>query len=375
MSEADGTARPAPPDFAAAHNLRQKVRAAGLDPDYWYPAEWEADLKRGQVREVVFWNSSIALYRDADGAVHALANRCAHRQLKLSLGRVDGCRLTCAYHGWSYDGDGRVAAIPHDLFGHAMPKFRVPTYPVAVRYGLIWIFPGDPARAEQVPLPAIPELDGPDAWPHMRLDFAWKAHHSMVIDNVSDFTHAHLHRNYRPFSDAKLLRHETVGDAVLMSYEAKVGRGRYSGRFVDHARLDTNHMDLCYDYPYQRSDTDGEIKHWLFVLPSGERATRAFFIFMFRSLKVPFLPVPLRGRTLKAVLEVSKRTFIRSLLSQDGFAVEAEQAGYDAHWDAQLAELNPVVRAFQEVTVRKWQDYLDRTASGRAQPQRREAND
>jgi hypothetical protein len=256
-----------------------------------------------------------------------------------------------------------------------MPKLRVPTYPVAVRYGLIWIFPGDPARAEGVPLPEIPEIDGPNAWPHMRLDFAWKAHHSMVIDNVSDFTHAHLHRKYRPFSDAKLLRHETVGDAVHMSYEAKVGRGRFSGRFVDHERLDTNHMDLCYDYPYQRSDTDGEIKHWLFVLPSGERATRAFFIFMFRSLKVPFLPVPLRGRTLQAVLEVSKRTFIRSLLSQDEFAVEAEQAGYDAHWDAQLAEFNPVVRAFQEVTVRKWQDYLDRTASDRPQPRRREAND
>lgn len=353
----------APPSFEAAHNLRQKARAAGLSPDYWYPVEWGANLPPGRAMEVVFWKRSIALYRDMDGNLHALANRCTHRQLKLSLGSVEGCNLVCTYHGWAYGGDGRVVGIPHERFGYPMPNLRVPSFPVKERYGLIWLFPGDPALADANKIPDIPELEGPAPWPRVDLDFTWNAHHSMILDNVSDFTHAHLHRKYRPFSDAKLLNYETTGDRVRLLYQAKIGRGKITGRFVDHQRLDTNHMELCYDYPYQWSNTDNEIKHGLFVLPINERRTRSFFIFYFKSLKVPFLPIPIRRGLLQAVLNVAKYGSIKPLLSQDGMAVEAEQDGYETHWNAQFAELNPVIRAFQEVTVRKWQECLDRQAS------------
>ena len=39
-------------------------------------------------------------------------------------------------------------------------------------------------------------------------------------------------------------------------------------------------------------------------------------------------------------------------------AVEAEQEGYDAHWDKPIAELNPCVREFQDLTIRKWEEHL-----------------
>lgn len=353
-----------PPTFAEARNLRQKVRASGLDPNYWYPVERSRNVRRGAVREVVFWKRSIALYRGEDGAARAVLNRCAHRQLKLTLGEVRGCNLVCAYHGWTYDGDGRVVDIPHELFGRAMPKFAIPGFPVRERYGLIWIFPGDPALAAARAIPDIPEIEGPGAWAHVLIDLEVQGHHSMVIDNVSDFTHAHLHRKYKPFTDAKLLHHETVGDRVHMSYEAKIGRGQVTGKFVDHDRLDTNHMDLCYEYPYQWSNTDDEIKHWLFVLPVDERTSHTFFIFYFKALKIPFLPVPLRGRALQLVLDAFKRLSIAPLLGQDVFAVEAEQQAYEAHWDAPPLELNPLVRAFQELTVRKWEDHLAAGSTG-----------
>jgi hypothetical protein len=59
------------------------------------------------------------------------------------------------------------------------------------------------------------------------------------------------------------------------------------------------------------------------------------------------------------VLRISNRLLIKPLLSQDQFAVEAEQEAYEAHWDAPVAELNPAVRAFQELTIGKWQAYLE----------------
>jgi hypothetical protein len=180
----------------------------------------------------------------------------------------------------------------------------------------------------------------------------------MIIDNVSDFTHAYLHRQYRPFVDAKLKRCEAEGDRVYVAYDAQIGRGRISGLFVDRRRVDTNAIELCYEYPYQWSNTGGKIKHWCFVLPIDERTTRAFFLFYFDALKVPFTAMRIPRWLMTTVLRIANAVLIKPLLRQDGFAVEAEQEGYEAHFDAPIAELNPAVSLFQQLTIRKWEEYL-----------------
>ena len=199
------------------------MRAAGLHPDYWYPVEYDDRVRGGQVVEVRFWGQSIALYRGADGRMRALENRCAHRQLPLSPGAVTGCELTCAYHGWRYGEDGRLTAIPHELFGHAQPTVGVATYPVRVRHGLVWLIPGDPALAARRAIPEIPALDGPDPWAYVPLDLTWRAHHSMVMANLCDLSHAHPHRRFPSFLPARLLSCAADADRVAMRYEARVG--------------------------------------------------------------------------------------------------------------------------------------------------------
>ncbi len=151
------------------HNL---VRKIGMSGNYWYAVEQESNLKRGQAIEVTFWKTSIALYRGQDGSVRALENRCAHRHLRLSEGQVEGNELTCAYHGWSYDGCGKCVNISHEL-GKAsgrMPDIRIRSYPTRCKYGLIWLFPGDPALAGSVPLPSFPMLDELRPWPYVPID-------------------------------------------------------------------------------------------------------------------------------------------------------------------------------------------------------------
>ncbi|MGK5627840.1 Rieske 2Fe-2S domain-containing protein [Streptomyces sp. URMC 123] len=349
-----------PPDFVSARGKRQKVRAAGMDPDYWYPVEYEKAVAPGQVVETRFWGTSIAVFRGHDGVLRALENRCAHRQLKLSLGEVTGCHLTCGYHGWTYDGDGRVVHYAHDLFGRARPEVRVGSYPVTTRHGLIWIFPGDPARAAHRAIPEIPELSGPRPWARIEADYTWRAHHSMIIDNVSDFTHAYLHRRYRPFWDATLTHCEAVGDTVRLAYRTRIGGGRVTGRFVDRERVDTTSIDLAFDYPYQRSDTGGSIKHWCFVLPMDRTTTRVFFLFYFDSLAVPGTRLRVPRLLMGPLMKLAGALAVRPLLRQDGEAVEAEQQGYEANHAAPVVELNPAVHLFQDLTIRKWQDHLDR---------------
>jgi phenylpropionate dioxygenase-like ring-hydroxylating dioxygenase large terminal subunit len=353
----------APPTFEQASNRRQQARAAGLSPDYWYPVAWEHEVARGKVLGIRFWKRSIAIFRGSDDGLRAVEDRCAHRQLKLSLGQVDGCHLTCAYHGWKYSGDGRCVEIPHDLFGHAMPKVRIASYPVQVRYGLIWVFPGKPELASKHRVPDIPEIEGRRPWARIPLDFVWKAHHSMIIDNVSDFTHAYLHRTRQPFSGAKLLRLDTEGDKVELEYATRIGGG-ITGRFVDRQRTDTNTITLAYEYPYQWSNTDDKIKHWCFVLPIDEQTTRAFFLFYFspEMFRIPLWPFPVPRRLMNLVMHIAGKVSVKPLLEEDGFAVEAEQGGYREHFEQPIVELNPAVRAFQQLTIRKWAEHL--AASG-----------
>jgi phenylpropionate dioxygenase-like ring-hydroxylating dioxygenase large terminal subunit len=351
----------APPDFAEARNQRQKARAVGLHPDYWYPVEYDHALRRGQRLEVSFWNFSIVLYRGHDRGLYALENRCAHRQLKLSLGHVDGCNLTCIYHGWSYDGAGRLVNIPHDLFGKNMLKVKIRSFPVQVRHGLIWIFPGDPDLAGERSPPDIPELERRHPWPSVAIDFTWKAHHSMIFENIIDFTHAYLHRSYRPFIGARLTHCETVADRLSLGYETQVGRGPISGLFVDRNRVDTNSMELGIDYPYQWSSTGGRIKHWCFILPIDERTSRAFFLFYFDAFKIPFAPLKLPRWLMKPFLQLARLLLIRPLLREDGIAVEAEQVGYERHFDAPMIEVNPAVGQFQQLAIRKWEEHLGRS--------------
>ena len=261
------TVQSTPPSFNEAKNTRQKARAAGMDPDRWYAVEYDDAVKKGEVKEITFWNLSIAVFRGEDGVLAAVQNRCPHRHLKLTHGAVDKCQLRCAYHGWAFNRDGWLTDYSHDSFGKSLIKHQLRTYPVQVRYGLIWLFPGDPEKAEEQKVPEIPELSGDNPWAGFTVDYTWKTHHSMVIDNICDFAHAFLHRKYQPFVDAKLTHYESDDNRVFLTYDTYMAEGKFSRFFVNRKRVNTRSIEICYDYPYQWSNTGDSIKHWCFLLP------------------------------------------------------------------------------------------------------------
>jgi len=366
MRTPDGHAPGPPPDFEEARNRRQKVRAAGLDPNYWYAVEESRALAPGQVMETKFWGRSIAVFRGQDGRLRAVENRCAHRHVPLTEGQVVDCRLVCPYHGWSYDGDG-VAAIPHDLFGHRDPKIRIQSIPVKERYGLVFIFPGDPARVHERDIPLIPELEGANPWPHAIVKFDCEGHHSMLLDNVSDFTHGFLHRRFKPFDGVELLRVESVGDRVEVEYKAKIGAGKLQDMFINRQEAGCDHMVACYDYPYHWSNTEERIKHFLFTLPLDRSHNRHLFIFY---LSPSAIRLPLFGSVPRwlahQMMKFARVTTLYPLLSQDVWVIKREQDGWERHWDRPAPELSPIVRHFQELTIRKWEAHLASLEPSRA---------
>jgi 4beta-methylsterol monooxygenase len=336
-----------------------EVRRSGASGNYWYAVEFSKKVRPSQVIEVTWWKNSIAVYRDASGTLSALENRCAHRQLPLSCGRVEGSRLVCQYHGWKYEGSGRCVEISHELGKgrERLPKIAVRSYPVKERYGLIWIFPGDPALAESVPLPEIPELSGPDPWPIIPIDVTIGSHFSMIVENVCDFNHAYLHRYKEPFVDPKLVHYGREGDTVSVTYKTSFGKSLIARLASENGGKGLDRIELFYQYPYQRSDILGKYLHWLFMLPIDERTTRCFFLFLFGPIEVPFvrwtIPRPLKP----LALWLANRLYVEPLLVEDKWALEAEQSGFERHSDRPMIELNPVVIEFQKLTLEKWREF------------------
>lgn len=362
MTDLSGHAPGPPPDFEHAKGRRQKARAAGLDPDYWYAVVRASDLKNGDVIKTEFWGRSIAVFRGQDGRVRAVENRCAHRHLELTEGQVVDCQLVCPYHGWKYDGDG-TANIPHDLFGHKQPRLKIDSIPVKERYGLVFMFPGDPEVAKVRDVPSIPELEGDDPWPHAIVQFDCEGHHSMLLENVSDFTHGFLHRRFNPFGEHTLLRCETIGDRVELEYKAKIAAGRLQNMFINRSESACDHMTACFDYPYHWSSTDGRIKHFLFTLPMNRRENRHIFIFYVspEAIKLPLLGPRIPNWLMHRMMKAQRWVTLQPLLGQDVWVIKREQEGWEKHWHRPAPELSPVVNAFQDLTIRKWEEFLART--------------
>jgi phenylpropionate dioxygenase-like ring-hydroxylating dioxygenase large terminal subunit len=77
------------------------------------------------------------------------------------MGRRQGDYVVCGYHGLTYDHAGNCVASPTQ--SRLPPNARVRSYPVADRWGLLWIWMGDPALADEYKILAI-ENHGDPGW-------------------------------------------------------------------------------------------------------------------------------------------------------------------------------------------------------------------
>ena len=152
----------------------------------WYVAAWTDELgERPFARRIL--DEAIVLFRDASGAVAALEDRCCHRGTPLAFGRVVTQGLECGYHGLIFDGAGKCVLVPG---GHLVPPgARVRSYPVVEKDQFVWIWMGDPQRADYSLVLDYPYHDDPHHWPHKHAVYHIKGDYMLVIDNLMDLSH------------------------------------------------------------------------------------------------------------------------------------------------------------------------------------------
>ena len=153
--------------------------------DSWYVAAWSRDLTDAPLARTML-EADVVVYRQADGSVAALEDRCPHRHLPLSMGKPTDEGLQCGYHGMVFGADGRCVRAPSQAF--APPTARVRAYPTIERYGWVWVWMGDPARADPALLPDFALLDSPAHAAVGKTNHVRSAYR-LVTDNLMDLSH------------------------------------------------------------------------------------------------------------------------------------------------------------------------------------------
>ncbi|MFJ9576405.1 Rieske 2Fe-2S domain-containing protein [Streptomyces sp. NPDC101191] len=329
---------------AGAHETREvDLRRVGIDPNFWYPVARSAGLRRNKVRAAVFAGQRIALYRTAGGTAYALEDRCAHRQVPLSMGVVDGEALRCCYHAWAYRGNGRVSQIPYLPKDAERPPRGVRAYPLRERYGLLFVFPGDPERADTTPLPVLPEADSAR---HRTMMFSRtvRCHYSFLHENLLDMNHQFLHRGVLGRIQPRLLGYDTGPRSVEARYlfvpsggRKDRGAGLLSAEGVGGAST-PDVVTIRTEYPYQtlrnvpESSATAAFSLWAAYVPEDleQRVSRVFGLL---TIAKPAIP-----GALQLAWPLIRR-FTERVFAQDRMAVEAEQRA----WDEQGADWNQEV--------------------------------
>ena len=151
----------------------------------WYVAAWTHEVVDQPIRREIC-NQPMALFRDGNGKIGALTDRCAHRAYPLSQGAVVGDLIQCGYHGFAYDTGGFCKLIPAQ--DKIPSRLAVRSYPVVERDGWIWVWPGDPALSGAAEVPDTHWMNDPD-WATVTHSIGFNCRSRLIHDNLLDLTH------------------------------------------------------------------------------------------------------------------------------------------------------------------------------------------
>jgi len=159
---------------------------------FWHATVPLSSLQSEAPQPFTLLGEPIVLFLDEQGQLAALKDRCCHRTAKLSKGRCVAGRLECGYHGWTYNGTGKVVRIPQYDEGRAIPAdYCTPAYRCVGKYGYAWVALEEPIA----PIPDMPEFDAPGWRTIFQFYERWATSPLRALENSFDNSHfSFVHR-------------------------------------------------------------------------------------------------------------------------------------------------------------------------------------
>jgi phenylpropionate dioxygenase-like ring-hydroxylating dioxygenase large terminal subunit len=311
----------------------------GMQPfirDQWYVIAFSHEVEQGRPFTRKCMDEPVLLFRDSDGRVAALYDRCPHRGVPLSQGRILSHTVECAYHGFHFDRTGRCVLIPTQE--HIPQAACTRSYPVLEQMQFVWIWMGNPAKADPALVPGYAQigcdpLDRPWQFePYFMMEI--KANYSLLFENLLDTSHiSFLHIGgidggamatapYTTASNGSIVTLErdlkrdvaVPGTAKLFSMPAGqvFSRRLRSQSFLPHLHLISNTIGLT-DEPALAPNVR------LNIMPITPASRNQLYQFVVIATSYP----------VNVTQDLKEQLW--TVFAQDRDALEAIQAGYDAY--------------------------------------------
>ncbi|MBO1360988.1 aromatic ring-hydroxylating dioxygenase subunit alpha [Acetobacter sacchari] len=333
------------------------LRRVDLNPDFWLPVAWSHQVRRGRPFAARYAGEPLVLIRPETGPLYALEDRCAHRQVPLSKGKIEGETIRCCYHGWAFDRKGSCVTVPYlNKPGNGR---GVRAYPCRESGGLVFVFPGNPELAARTPVPQPCQVDNPE-FKTRRFDPRVECHYSFMHENLMDMNHQFLHRRQMGQITARFMGQGRGEDFVeaRYSFARKGGDQPLAERllFGKHKDIDVSQqpvdeiVTVRTSYPYQTlqiHDKDGDLVMdlWVAYVPQGQDqlTTQTFGLLSVKRPKWKFLldlAWPVLG------------IFTDRIFHEDKEVVEMEQQAWRELGGDHNVEVFPVVRNLRDLLIR-----------------------
>jgi phenylpropionate dioxygenase-like ring-hydroxylating dioxygenase large terminal subunit len=185
----------------------------------WYQAGWVSELDSGAPLARTIAEIPLVFFRNEEGCPCALLDRCPHRLAPLSAGQLADGRISCGYHGLTFDGGGRCVHNPH---GAASSALRVRTFPTEERHQALWVWLGDPEAADASRIPRLSYIDATPPLARVMGYLPTRANYELLSDNILDLSHAdYLHPgSLGGMMTSSRTRNSVEGDDVIVEWDA-----------------------------------------------------------------------------------------------------------------------------------------------------------
>jgi phenylpropionate dioxygenase-like ring-hydroxylating dioxygenase large terminal subunit len=188
----------------------------------WYVLCLSSELKKKPLSRQIY-DKHYVVFRDSKKQARVLLDRCLHRHTLLSMGgEVRGDHIVCPYHGWEYDGEGKVKNIPSE--GDELLKNRnycLKGLKAVEQDGAIWVWTGDQTPDSERPPWRFPHFDNKN-WYHYFMITDFDNEVTNLAENFMDVPHTvFVHKGwFRDPEDQKIpMTVETKNGRVLVTYD------------------------------------------------------------------------------------------------------------------------------------------------------------
>ncbi|GAP94102.1 hypothetical protein [Leptolyngbya sp. NIES-2104] len=290
----------------SGQTVNNVVREVGINANYWYAISGSKDVKLKRILPVQLWEQVILLFRDRQNCIQAV------------------------------DNGGKMHS-----------------YPVQEKYGIIWVFPGNPVLAEHQSLPKIPEYDDPN-YLKLCVSAHFNAHFSICNENAMDVFHGYRHQNLQGWFDPALIKLRQTDDSVTADYQVSYNNLIAKLLGSSNGKVTKKVMTVSFRYPHLVNRLEDSSILYLMRVPVGKTESRSLSLLFLKSPVPQWLSYILRPVLQPVIVHL---LFLRSL-KQDIEMIESEQENYLKNPQRRYVEVNPAIHAMQRLTIRQYEQYL-----------------